>query len=136
MPVSQAAVSNEERPQERRRSRRVDARLRILFTRDGTSVVIESETDDISVDGAFVRTHRRPPDVGTKLGLILKFEETEQEIMVSGVVARVQDGDGAERSPGMGIRFVDLDGDRRDALRKAIEGTGAYRAMREKTGEA
>lgn len=94
---------------------------------------MEAETDDISLDGVFVRTQRRPPDVGTKLGLLLKFEEDAQELMLSGVVARVREdeGTGSESSPGMGIHFVDMHDDTRKALRRALEGTGAYEAMRE-----
>ena len=66
-------------PRNRRRSKRIDARISILFTRAGTGVAIEAETDDISADGVFVRTRRRPPDAGTKLGLLLKLEDPAQE---------------------------------------------------------
>ena len=127
-------MTNEEQARRnRRRSRRVHARIRILFTRAGTSIAIEAETDDISMDGAFVRTQRRPPDVGTKLGLLLEFEETAQELMLSGEVALVRDGEGtgSESSPGMGIRFVDMHDDTRKALIRALEGTGAYEAVQE-----
>lgn len=118
----------------RRRSPRVPTRIRILFTRAGTSIAIEAETDDISVDGMFVRTQRRAPDPGTRLGLLLKFEEPSQEMMLSGVVARVREEEetGSESPPpGMGIRFVDMDEGTREALVRALEGTDAYRAMLE-----
>jgi uncharacterized protein (TIGR02266 family) len=120
----------------RRRSPRARARIRILFTRAGASIGMEAETDDISLDGAFVRTQRRPPDVGTKLGLILKFEEDAQELMLNGVVARVREEAGTEAnaSAGMGIHFVDMHDDARKALRRALEGTGAYEAVPETEG--
>ena len=117
----------------RRRSPRAHARIRILFTRAGASIGIEAETDDISLDGVFVRTQRRPPEVGTKLGLLLRFEEDARELMLKGVVARVREGKGSESapSPGMGIQFVDMHDDTRKALIRALEGTGAYEALRE-----
>lgn len=104
--------------QNRRRSERVSARIRVLFTREGTGVAIEAETDDISVDGVFVRTNRRPPEVGTRLGLLLKLEDPAPEMMVKGIVARVTE----EPSQGMGIRFVELDDATRAALKEALEG--------------
>ena len=112
-------------PRNRRRSKRINARIRILFTRAGTSVAIEAETDDISVDGVFVRTRRRPPDVGTKLGLLLKLEDPAQELMLRGIVARVSQGvltESGQTSPGMGIRFVDVDDEKRKVLTQALEG--------------
>lgn len=116
-------------PKNRRRSPRAHARIRILFTRTGTTIGIEAESDDISLDGVFVRTERRPPEVGTKLGLLLKFDENDQELMLSGEVARVREGTGPD-SPGMGIRFINMDADTRKALIRALEGTGAYEAIR------
>jgi len=109
-------TDQEEYPQNRRGSKRLNARIRILFGRAGTSVAIEAETDDISVDGVFVRTRRRPPDAGTKLGLLLKLEEPAQELILKGIVTRVT-------SHGMGIRFVDVDDEKRKVLTQALERT-------------
>lgn len=110
-------------PRNRRRSKRINARIRILFTRAGTGVAIEAETDDISADGVFVRTRRRPPDAGTKLGLLLKLEDPAQELMLKGIVIRVSHGENTESgqtSGGMGIRFVDVDDEKREVLTRAI----------------
>ncbi len=110
----------------RRRSKRINARIRVLFTRAGTGVAIEAETDDISVDGVFLRTRRRPPDVGTKLGLLLNLEDPAQELMLSGIVTRVSHGGSTEsgQTPqGMGIRFVDVDDEKRTILTHALEGS-------------
>ena len=118
-------------PRNRRRSKRINARIRILFTRAGTGVAIEAETHDISVDGVFVRTHRRPPGVGTKLGLLLKLEDLAQELMLSGIVTRVSQGvstESGQTSQGMGIRFVDVDDEKRKVLMHALEGSEEAKA--------
>jgi len=109
-------TDQEDYPQNRRRSKRLNARIRILFSRAGTSVAIEAETDDISMDGVFVRTRRRPPDAGTKLGVLLKLEDPAQELMLTGIVTRAT-------SHGMGIRFVDVDDEKRKVLTQALERT-------------
>ena len=106
-------------PRTRRRSERFRAHIRVLFTREGTGVAIEAETDDISVDGVFMRTNRRPPEVGTRLGLLLKLEPGP-ELMLKGVVARVSASSSEESSPGMGIQFVDMDDATREILRQAL----------------
>ena len=114
-------------PRNRRRSKRIKARIRILFTRAGTGVAIEAETDDISVDGVFVRTRRRPPDVGTKLGLLLKLEDPAQELMLKGIVTWVSQDvvtESGQTLRGMGIRFVDVDDEKRKVLTQALEGAG------------
>jgi uncharacterized protein (TIGR02266 family) len=98
--------------------------MRILFTRGGTGIAIEAVTDDISPDGVFVRTRRRPPDVGTKLGLLLKLEDPELELMLRGVVAWASDSPADEsghRSCGMGISFTDLDDETRRILTQALD---------------
>lgn len=109
------------KPATRRRSERISACIRVLFTREGTGVAIEAETDDISVDGVFVRTHRRPPDIGTKLGLLLKLEEPALELMLKGIVARVSESSSENEPPGMGIRFVEMTDETREVLRRALE---------------
>ena len=113
-------------PRNRRRSKRINARIRILFTRAGTGVAIEAETDDISADGVFVRTRRRPPDAGTKLGLLLKLEDPPQELMLKGIVTWVSPDvstESGQASRGMGIRFVDVDDEKRKVLTQALEGS-------------
>lgn len=119
-------------PRNRRRSKRINARIRILFTRAGAGVAIEAETDDISADGVFVRTRRRPPDVGTQLGLLLKLEDPPQELMLKGIVTWVNAGGSTESEPtsrGMGIRFVDVDDEKRKVLTGALEQTEEARDL-------
>ena len=103
----------------RRSSERVGARIRVLFTREGTGVAIEAETDDISVDGVFVRTSRRPPEVGTRLGLLLKLADPAPELMLKGIVARITE----VPSQGMGIRFIEMDDETRSVLKQSLEQT-------------
>ncbi len=108
----------------RRRSKRIKARIRILFARGGTGLAIEAVTHDISVDGVFVRTRRRPPEVGTKLGMLLKLDDSAQELMLRGIVARVDEIESTESgqtSGSMGIHFVDVDDETRRLLTQAIE---------------
>ena len=128
-------TTDQAEPRNRRRSKRTRARIRILFTREGTGVAIEAATDDVSVDGVFVRTQRRPPDVGTKLGLLLKLEDPSRELMLRGIVSRVSLGESAESeqtSQGMGIHFLDVDDATRRVLTQALEGTdGANASPRE-----
>lgn len=119
-------------PRNRRRSKRINARIRILFTRAGAGVAIEAETDDISADGVFVRTRRRPPDVGTQLGLLLKLEDPPQELMLKGIVTWVSAGVSTESEPtsrGMGIRFVDVEDEKRKVLTRALEQTEEARDL-------
>jgi uncharacterized protein (TIGR02266 family) len=121
-PFDEIMMSDQGDSRNRRRSKRINTRIRILFTRGGSGVAIEAETDDISVDGVFVRTRRRPPSEGTKLGLLLSLEDPAQELMLKGIVARVSEADSeSEQSSGMGIRFVDVDDGTRKVLAQALE---------------
>ncbi len=125
-------------PRNRRGSKRINARIRILFTRAGTGVAIEAETDDISADGVFVRTRRRPPDAGTKLALLLKLEDPAQELMLEGIVAWVSQGvltESGQTSRGMGIRFVDVDDETRKVLTQALERTEEASAPPQEVGD-
>ncbi len=125
-------------PPNRRRSKRINARIRILFTRAGTGVAIEAETDDISADGAFVRTRRRPPDAGTRLGLLLKLEDPARELMLKGIVTWVSQGvftESGQTSRGMGIRFVDMDDENRKVLTQALERTEEASAPPQEVGD-
>ena len=116
-------TTDQEDSRDRRRSKRINTRIRILFTRGGSGIAIEAETDDISVDGLFVRTRRRPPSVGTQLGLLLKLEDPAQELMLKGIVARVSLPETTEsgQTSGMGIHFVDVDDETRMVLTQALE---------------
>lgn len=121
---AETMTTDQPNPRNRRRSKRINTRIRILFTRAGTGVAIEAETDDISADGVFVRTRRRPPDVGTKLGLLLKLLDPPHELMLKGIVTWVssdESSDSEKTSPGMGIRFVDVDDEKREVLTRALE---------------
>ena len=125
-------------PRNRRGSKRIHARIRILFLRARTGVAIEAETTNISVDGVFVRTHHRPPDVGTKLGLLLKLEDPAQELMLRGIVAWVSQGvptESGQTSGGMGIRFVDMDDENRKVLTQALERTEEASAPPQEVGD-
>ncbi len=60
----------------------------------------------------------------TKLGLLLKLEDPAQELMLKGIVTRVSQGivtESGERSRGMGIRFVDVEDEKRKVLTQALE---------------
>ena len=109
---------------ERRRSKRYQVQLRALFQRKGTTHFLEAETDDISAHGVFVRTKRRPLDIGTPLTILFKPEGSEKEIMVPGVVVRIKTAespDDSRESQGMGIEFGEMDEESREALLQMLQ---------------
>jgi uncharacterized protein (TIGR02266 family) len=90
---------------ERRRIKRRKARLRVLFQRSGWAHYVDAETDNISRDGVYVWTRRRPLDVGTNVSLLLNPADSDKEVMLQGVVTWVH----KSRPIGMGIRFTNMD---------------------------
>jgi uncharacterized protein (TIGR02266 family) len=102
---------------DRRQTKRHKAHLRILFQRSGAAHFVDAETEDISIEGVYIWTHRRPLEVGTNVSMLLRLSNVEKELMLEGVVTRV-DQDGPQ---GMGIRFRDLDTDSRKILSAALQ---------------
>lgn len=99
-------------------------KLRLLYERRGSSYVVDAETDNISADGVFITTKRRPLAVGTKVSILLELEGREKEFQIQGSVAWQGGGepiDAKAGTSGMGIAFEDMDEDAREMLFAAIE---------------
>ena len=104
---------------------RLNIRLRVLLGRSGRGLgfFVPAESANVSADGIFIQTRRRPLDVGTKVAVLFKREDLHRELMLAGVVVWVSDGEssGAKTLPrGMGIRF-EHDGNSRNILRGSLD---------------
>ncbi len=100
----------------RRQSSRHKIQLRILFQRSGSAHFVDAETNNISLDGVYIWTERRPLDVGTDVSLLIRLGNVEKELMLQGVVTWVQH----HQPTGMGIRFKDVDQDSKKILSDAL----------------
>jgi uncharacterized protein (TIGR02266 family) len=101
----------------RRQSLRHQIQLRILFQRSGATHFVDAETHNISVDGVYIWTQRRPLDVGTDVSLLLKLSDLKKELMLEGVVTWVQH----HEPTGMGIRFKEVDPESKKILSDALQ---------------
>lgn len=108
--------------------RRIDEReaieLKVEYKRLNT--FFSDYTKNISRGGTFIKTNR-PLDVGTDFVFKLYVPHQEQPLAIHGQVqwvvteADVAAGDSREPYPGMGIRFIYRDGDRREEIDKFVE---------------
>ena len=55
-------------------------KVRLLYERNGSSYVVDAETDNISPDGVFIRTRRRPLAVGTKVLILMELQGRKKEL--------------------------------------------------------
>jgi len=104
---------------------RLNIRLRVLFSRSGRGFgfFVPAESANVGADGIFIRTHRRPLDVGTKVAVLFEREDFHRELMLAGVVVWVSEGESSDAKTmprGMGIRF-EHDGDSRKILRRSLD---------------
>jgi uncharacterized protein (TIGR02266 family) len=81
----------------------------------GSEVLLFHRVQNISLGGICIQSEA-VEDVGTIVELILNFPELDASVAVQGEVVW------ANREPpmDMGIRYVDLDNERRDTLRKYL----------------
>ena len=117
-----------DRQREQRQGPRQVAKVRVLFFSKGEPRAVDAECQNISLDGLFVKTHRRGPDAGTRVSLLLTFEGAGQELMVDGIVrwqGAVRSLDDGTEGAGMGIQFVDMEPKVRDLLEDALSRLGA-----------
>jgi uncharacterized protein (TIGR02266 family) len=82
----------------------------------GTEVLLYHRIENISLGGICIQT-ASIEDVGTVVDLLINFPDLDASIAVRGEVVW------ANREPpmDMGIRYVDLDGERKEVLRKYIQ---------------
>ncbi|HUT53371.1 MAG TPA: TIGR02266 family protein [bacterium] len=107
------------RAADRRKHERVSMRLRVKFP--SLDVLIHDYSEDISHGGIFIQT-QKPRNIGDNLTITLVHPDTGQELELKGVVVRVtkQEAHVPGSAPGMGIKFTDLDENKRQAINKFL----------------
>ncbi|MBK6849702.1 MAG: PilZ domain-containing protein [Proteobacteria bacterium] len=103
------------------RNRRVDPRYEITAYVDytGTSeVLLYHRIENISLGGMSIQT-ASVEEIGTVVDLVISFPDLNTTIAARGEVSWVN----REEPMDMGIRFLDLDEERKDVLRKFIQAT-------------
>lgn len=82
----------------------------------GSEVLLYHRIENISLGGICIQT-AAIEDVGTMVDLLINFPDLDTSVAVRGEVVW------ANREPpmDMGIRYVDLEGERRETLRKYIQ---------------
>jgi uncharacterized protein (TIGR02266 family) len=103
----------DESPDHPREFPRYEVKAYVDFT--GNEVLLFHRIQNISLGGVCIETSG-VEEVGTIVDLVLNFPELDASIAVKGEVAW------ANREPpmDMGIRYIDLDEERKDTLRKYI----------------
>lgn len=81
----------------------------------GAEVVLYNRVQNISLGGACIQTDA-VEDVGTVIDLVLNFPELDASISVKGEVVWAN----REAPMDMGIRFVELDQERKETLRRYL----------------
>lgn len=81
----------------------------------GTEVLLYHKVQNISLGGICIQS-AAVEDVGTVVDLVLNFPDLEATIGVNGEVVWANH----EPPMDMGIRFIDLDEDRKDTLRRYL----------------
>ncbi len=90
-----------------RASKRIDVTLEVTLS--GPHTFFSGFTMDISQGGLFIATHRVFP-IGTELMLELTLEGENIEVLTEVVwVRNMTHSDISGESPGMGLKFIDLD---------------------------
>lgn len=105
---------------ERRNQQRVAVEVGVTMTSDSNLFV--GLTDNISEGGLFVATHELLP-VGSELDLEFQLPEDDEPISVRAQVRwhRPVSQASADRMPGFGARFVDLDDSDRERLEDFVD---------------
>jgi len=75
---------------------------------------------DMSEGGLFISTSE-PRNVGDRIGLSFILPEVLEEIEVTGEVTWVNPPGSEDLPPGMGIKFVDLAGEKKELIQEVIK---------------
>jgi uncharacterized protein (TIGR02266 family) len=109
-------MSDKEKPSgsEKRKHPRFEVTAYVDYS--GTEVLLYHSIENISLGGICIQS-ASIEDVGTVVDLLINFPDLDATIAVQGEVVW------ANREPpmDMGIRYLDLDGERKDTLRKYIQ---------------
>lgn len=103
------------------RKPRFQLKLQIVYD-DGASFM-SGPVADMSESGVFIETVM-PLDPGTRVRLMPLLPDEDNIFEIVGEVVRKADYDldnHFDRTPGMGIRFVDLEADQRSALAELLK---------------
>jgi len=92
---------------------RLEVNAYVDFT--GTEVLLYHKVQNISLGGIAIQT-AAVEDVGTTVDLVLNFPDLDAVVAVKGEVVWAN----TEPPMDMGIRYVDLDEERKDTLRKYL----------------
>ena len=107
------------RPRDRRQHPRTDSRLRVKFP--SLDVLQHDYSEDISRGGIFIQTPK-PREVGDRFLITLVHPETGEELELLGEVVRIthQDPKVPGSLSGMGIRFLEMDEKKHQAIEKFL----------------
>ena len=106
-----------------RRAPRHIAKVRVLYFSKGQARAVDADCQNISAEGLFVKTHKRGPDAGTPVSLLLQFDGADKEVLVHGIVRwqgalrSLQDG---TEGAGMGIQFTEMESLVREVLERTV----------------
>lgn len=89
--------------------------LNVYVDYTGSEVLLFHKVQNISLGGICIQS-ASVEDVGTMVELVLNFPDLDASLAVQGEVVWAN----REAPMDMGIRYVDLDNERRDTLRKYI----------------
>ncbi len=104
----------------RRREVRVPAPGELEVLVESFGKFLEQHAGDISLGGMFLRSPA-PPPVGTRVRFAFRLRDGSPLLHGLGeVVWRREPGDALGRPPGMGIRFVELDREGRELVRRVV----------------
>ena len=104
-----------ERPDEKRSHPRAPVELRVDYKR--VNSFLADYTKNISRGGTFIGTDK-PLPIGTRLRFRISVPDVAVPINLTGEVAWIAP---AGDEPGMGIRFVDLEGEAREVFEARVE---------------
>lgn len=108
-------MSDEEKEgMDRREFPRYEVTAYVDYT--GTEVLLYHRIENISLGGICIQT-ASIEDEGTVVDLLINFPDLDASIAVKGEVVWAN----REAPMDMGIRYVDLDGERKEILRKYIQ---------------
>ena len=92
---------------------RFEVEARVDYT--GTEILLNRQIQNLSLGGLCIHTDALE-NLGTMVDLVISFPELDTSITARGEVVWVN----SEAPRDMGVRFVDLDVERKDTLRKYI----------------
>ena len=111
-------------PEDRRQYPRYEVTAYVDYT--GSEVLLYHRIENISLGGICIQSNNVEP-LGTVVDLVLNFPDLQASVAAQGEVVWINQ----EEPTDMGIRFLDLDEQRKDVLRKyiqAVKGAHAQKA--------